>query len=179
MDSNIKYNNEIQTLTDEFTDIGYMAENIDVQLLDGTATTISRSHEDGAMTLFISFPNTQEQFVKEMFKIDQFMSDIQVPIYCYFVFSDINDDLKLIDKNLQKFDILIDSEQEYGLMYGTQIVEGTLKDHLTKSLFLISKDGAIFYLQLPKDIEEVFDFETLQMQLNKAYVTYTGVGCHG
>jgi peroxiredoxin len=179
MDSKIVYNNESMDLIDDFTDIGYMAENVEVETLEGETKTIKRSHTDEAMTLLISFPNTQENFVKEMFKLDQFMSDIQVPIHCYFLFAKSNDNLKLIQKTLQKFEIVIDKEEEFGSMYGTQIVSGTLALQLTKSLFLISKDGAVFYLQLPETLEKQFDLENLQIQLNKAFVSYTGVGCHG
>jgi peroxiredoxin len=179
MDSKIEYNNETMDLIDDFTDVGYMAENIEVETFEEKTKTIKRSHSDGAMTLLISFPNSDESFVKEIFKLDQFMSDIQVPIHCYFLFAKRNDDLELIAKTLQKFEIVLDSEQEFGAMYGTQIVSGSLKEQLTKSLFLISKDGAVFYLQLPNNLQQPLELENLQMQLNKAFVTYTGVGCHG
>ena len=68
---------------------------------------------------------------------------------------------------------------EFGPMYGTKIVQGDLENKLAKALFLISKDGAIFYLEFLKNLEENFDLERLRVELNKAYITYTGVGCHG
>jgi hypothetical protein len=64
-------------------------------------------------------------------------------------------------------------------MYGTEIINGNLTNLLTKSLFLISKDGAVFYLDMPQDLDTPLDLERLQIELNKAYTTYTGVGCHG
>jgi len=79
---------------------------------------------------------------------------------------------------LKKFEILIDSEQEFGGMYGASIEDGSLESKLTKSLFLIGKDGAIFWLEVPEDLSKELDLERLQVELNKAYVTYTGVGCH-
>jgi peroxiredoxin len=83
-----------------------------------------------------------------------------------------------LKNRLEKFKIYFDCEDEFGGMYGTQIVSGTLEGMLTKALFLISKDGAIFYLDMPDDISKPLDLERLQVELNKAYVSYTGVGCH-
>ena len=64
-------------------------------------------------------------------------------------------------------------------MYGTKIVKGNIAPDLCKSLFLISKDGAIFYVDMPINIEKHFDLEQLASELNKAYAIYNGVGCHG
>jgi peroxiredoxin len=179
MESKIKYNEELLELTDDFIDIGYMAENIEVSSIEGEVKEVKRSHSDNAMTLLVSFPTTEDTFVKEMLKLDEFMSHIEVPIYCYFISSEDSDDIQLIAKALKKFEIVIDSEEEFGNMYGTKIVSGSLEDKLTKALFLISKDGAVFYLQMPDDMATPLDMERLKVELNKAYVTYTGVGCHG
>lgn len=179
MEFKIKYNDEFLELTDDFIDVGYMAENIEVTTVEGETKEIIRSHSDDTMTLLVSFPTTEDTLVKEMLKLDEFMSHIEVPIYCYFIVNENSDDIKLISKALKKFELVIDSEEEYGNMYGTKIVSGSLEDTLTKALFLISKDGAVFYLQMPEDISTPLDMERLKVELNKAYVTYTGVGCHG
>jgi peroxiredoxin len=101
-----------------------------------------------------------------------------VPIYCYFVFAKQLKQKAILNNRLEKFELIIDSEEEFGNMYGTKIVSGSLNDMLTKSLFLISKDGAIFYLELPEELEKPLNLERLQVELNKAYVSYTGTGCH-
>jgi len=179
MESKIKYNDELLELTDDFIDVGYMAENIEVSTIEGETKEIKRSHSDDMMTLLISFPNTDNTFVKEMLKFDEFMNHIEVPILCYYIMSENSEDIKLISESLKKFEIVVDSEEEFGNMYGTKIVSGSLEDKLTKALFLISKDGAVFYLQMPEDMGTPFDMDRLKVELNKAYVTYTGVGCHG
>lgn len=178
MESSLIYKGESFELTEDFIDVGYMAENIEVQTLDGASFEIKRSHTDGDMTLLISFANCDDLFVEELLKIDEFLSHIQVPVFCYVLFSQKFDKLEELSKKLKKFQIMIDTEEEFGNMYGTKIVTGSLTDSLTKSLFLISKDGAIFYLDMPQNLEEHLSLERLQVELNKAYVTYTGVGCH-
>jgi len=178
MESKIIYKNNTCELTEDFIDVGYMAENIEVDTFDKNIKELKRSHSDGAMTLFVSFPNIEE-FHIEILKLDQFMKNIVVPIHCYIIFAKDQEIDKKINEQLEKFEIVYDTQEEFGSMYGTKIVDGVLKDELTKSLFLISKDGAIFFLDIPDDLEKEFDLQRVQVELNKAYVTYTGVGCHG
>ncbi len=178
MESNILYQGKIQELVEDFIDIGYMAENIEVLDTNEQKRVVKRSNPERSMTLLLSFPTCKE-FQEEILSIDAFMSDIQVDIACYFIFKERSEETQALQKKLQKFEVVYDSEEEFGNMYGTLIVNGSLEGKLTKSLFLISKDGAVFYLNMPQNIEDLFNLERLQAELNRAYVTYTGVGCHG
>jgi peroxiredoxin len=178
MESNVIYNGESMELVEDFIDIGYMAENIEVKNLKEEEFEIKRSHPDKSMTLFISAPNAKDGFLEELLKVDELMHHIQVPIHCYYIFDPKFEDKELLDK-LKKFEIVLDSEDQFGEMYGTKIASGLLTDKLTKSLFLISKDGAIFYLDMSKNLADQFDLERLRVELNKAYASYTGIGCHG
>jgi len=173
------YKNEEFELCEDFIDVGYMGENIEVSDFYKKPKEIQRSHGDQSMTLLVSFPSMNNGFSDEIVKVDKFMSDIQVPINCYFIFNEESEDKTALKNKLEKFEIVFDTEEEFGNMYGTKIVTSSLKDKLTKSLFLISKDGAIFYLDMPDDLEDLLDLARLQVELNKAYVSYTGVGCHG
>jgi peroxiredoxin len=179
MESKIKHNDEYIDLCEDFIDVGYMAENIDVVDLSANQVQIKRSHKDKSMTVLVSFPDDKDGYIDEILLIDEFLSKIQVPLNAYMIFdkdAKIQDNLK---QNLKKFEVVIDAQDEFGNMYGTKLISGSLKDKLTKSLFLISKDGAIFYLDMPNDLSDKFDLERLRVELNKAYVSYTGVGCHG
>jgi len=178
MDFKITFKNKQYDLCDDFIDIGYMAENFEVTDTNGEKLEILRSHSDGSMSLFISFPDISDDFSQEILKLDEFMSNIKVPIKCYFIFNKELEDATEFNNKLKKFEMLLDSEDEFGNMYGTKIVTGDMEDKLTKAMFLISKDGAVFFLDMPNDLEKEFDLERLQIELNKAYVTYTGVGCH-
>jgi len=179
MESNIIYNGDSCELTEDFIDVGYMAENIEVVDFENKQKEIKRSDEKGSMTLLISFPNDDDIFIEELLRCDEFLSHIQVDINCYFIFNKQYNKITELKDKIKKFEIVFDNEDEFGNMYGAKIVSGELEDKLTKSMFLISKDGAIFYLELPYEIDKEFDLQRLQVELNKAYVTYTGVGCHG
>ncbi len=180
MESKIIYKGESFELCDDFIDVGYMAENIEVKnSKSGETFEIKRSHEDKSMTLLISFPDADNGFSLEILKLDEFMSKIEVPINCYFVFDKKFDEPVMLKNRLKKFEVCSDIEDQFGDMYGTKILSGKLDGKLCKSLFLISKDGAVFYLNMPTNMEDEFDLERLRVELNKAYVSYTGVGCHG
>lgn len=178
MESNIYYQDETLELCEDFTDVGYMADNFEAMDLYGNPVKIKRSHADHAMTILVSYPN-YEAFQAEILALDTFLSHLQVPVHCYLIFDFVIPEATAVANRLKKFILLFDTEQEFGSMYGTQIVSGSLTDRLTKSLFLISKDGAIFYLDMPNDLAKPLNLERLQVELNKAYITYTGVGCHG
>ncbi len=178
MEFDVQYKGEDFTLCEDFIDVGYMAENVEVKTTAEELFEIKRSHEDKAMTLIVSFPNLTNGFKMEALKLDHFMNDIQVPIHCYLIFHKNSEEIKNFGTKLKKFEVVYDYESEYGNMYGTKILNGSLKDKLTKALFLISKDGAVFYLDMQNDLSDPIDLQRLQVELNKAYVSYTGSGCH-
>ncbi len=173
------YKNETFELCDDFIDVGYMAENVKVNDFYGHLMTLQRSHSDKAMSLFVAIPYFGNGFIEEIFRLDTLMQSIQVPIHCFFIFNEEMSDKTALKNRLTKFDVVFDVESEFGNMYGMKIVDGTLKDKLTKGFFLINKDGSVFYLDIPDDLEKPFDIDRLIIELNKAYATYTGMGCHG
>lgn len=179
MSFDIEYKNKQYKLCDDFIDIGYMAENFEALDINEESFEFKRSNPDRSMSLLISFPDLQQQFAQEILKIDTLLSALEVTVHCYLVFNEANEQYKEFQKSLNKLQILFDHEEEFGNMYGTKIINDDLEDKLTKALFLISKDGSVFYLQMPKDLSQPLDLERLRIELNKAYVTYTGVGCHG
>lgn len=179
MSYDIEYKNKQYTLCEDFIDIGYMAENFEAIDTNEESFEFKRSNLDRSMSLLISFPNLQQQFAQEILKIDSLLSALEVTVHCYLVFNEASDQYKDFQKRLNKLQILFDTQEQFGNMYGTKIIDGDLENNLTKALFLISKDGSIFYLNMPKDLSKPLDLERLRIELNKAYVTYTGVGCHG
>lgn len=173
------FKDEACELTEDFIDIGYMAENFEATNFYNKSVEIKRSHPDKSMTILISFPKVTSDFVKEILTIDKLLSALEVPVHCYLIFDKETEERAALKNRLEKLQLIYDTEDEYGSMYGTKIVSGSLKDKLTKALFLISKDGSVFYLDMPNILEEPLNLERLRIELNKAYVTYTGVGCHG
>lgn len=179
MESKIVYKDEFMELCEDFTDVGYMAENIEVRDLFQEKKLIKRSSRERAMTLLLSFPHAKEEFANEILALDELLSRIQVELKCYLIFDKDSDEKSVLKNVLKKFEMVFDTDNEFGTMYGTKLVSGTLEERLTKALFLISKDGAIFYIDMPNDLSRPLDVDRLRVELNRAYSSYTGVGCHG
>lgn len=173
MGSKLIYKNEESVLTDEFIDIGYMAENFDATSIDGKEFTINRN-ANRVLQIYLSFPSF-EDFKEEIIEIDELMNQAQIDIISYIIFNENSN----FDYEFKQLTPIFDTNNDFGDIYGTKIVSGNLKDKLTKALFLIGKDGAIYYIDMPQDLEKPLDLENIRVALNKAYQSYTGVGCHG
>jgi len=167
------YKNEEFELTDDFIDIGYMAEDFDVQNLDTDEISIKKASNNRMIQIFLSFPNF-EDFKDEIIAFDEFMNEAKVEIFTYLIFNE-----KIEIPKLKKIIPVFDVNEEFADMYGTKIVNGSLENKLTKALFLIGKDGAIYHIDMPEDLEKPLDMERIRVELNKVYQSYTGAGCHG
>ena len=62
MESKIIYKDELIELCEDFIDVGYMAENIEVINMFGEKEEIKRSHPDKSMTILASFPHDKDGF---------------------------------------------------------------------------------------------------------------------
>lgn len=167
------YKNEEFKITDEIIDIGYMAEDVDVKGIDKKEFTIKKATPSRTIQIFLSFPNF-EDFKEEILFFDNFIDEAEVEIYTYVFF---NEEIKL--PKLKKIIPVFDINNEFGDMYGTKIVSGSMENKLTKALFIIGKDGAIYHIDIPQNLEKPLDIERVRVELNKVYQSYTGVGCHG
>lgn len=174
MNSKITYKNESLELTDDFIDIGYSAEDVEAQGIDNQPLHISKNSPNRSIQIFMSYPSFEE-FKDEIMAFDQFMADAKVEIYSYVIFNEPIEFNYTFKKVIPAFDV----NDEFGPMYGTKIVSGSLENKLTKALFLIGKDGAIYHIDMPTNLEDPFNIERIRVELNKVYQSYTGVGCHG
>ncbi|MGE0050464.1 MAG: hypothetical protein AB7S49_02960 [Arcobacter sp.] len=174
MKSKIIYKNEEMELTDDFIDIGYMAENFEVIDINKNVIEIKRASPNRNIQIFMSFPSFDE-FLNEIVNFDEFMNNAKVDIFTYIIF---NKEFEIPYK-FKKLIPIFDINEEFASMYGTKIVSGTLDNKLTKALFLIGKDGAIYHIDMPSDLEKPLDIERIRVELNKVYQSYTGAGCHG
>ncbi|ADG91700.1 hypothetical protein Arnit_0030 [Arcobacter nitrofigilis DSM 7299] len=170
----MKYKNEEFELIDELIDVGYMAEDIEAIDLQDKELTLKKASPNRMIQIFLSFPNFEE-FKEEIIAFDEFMNDAKVEIFTYIIFDKKID----FDYKFKKILPVFDINEDYGNMYGTKIISGNLKNCLTKALFLVGKDGAIYHIDMPEDLSKPLDMERIRIELNKVYQSYTGVGCHG
>ena len=126
MESCMKYKNEEFKLTDEFIDIGYMAEDIEAVDINGDELKIKKASTNRMIQILLSFPNFEE-FKDEILEFDEFMNEAKVEIFTYILFNE-KIELPAFKKIVPAFDI----NEDYANMYGTKIVSGSLENKLTK-----------------------------------------------
>lgn len=168
----IKYKDEALELIDEFVEVGYKSERVKILSKTNENITIGGYNNTKKVVLIISMPdidgiNTQIQ------KLDTYLKNIVVDIDCFLVMSNE----KVFDLSLSKLIPVCDKYKEFGTMYGTLIVDGSLENELSKALFIIGKDGAIYYENTLENLSDEFDLEKLSIELNRAFGSYTGKGC--
>lgn len=173
MASKIIFKKEVSLLTEDFTDIGYMAEDFEVIDENNEILNIKKSSPNRNLQLFISYPSF-EDFKEDIIKVDEFLQDAKVKIHTFLIFSH----KFKIPYKFKALKVIFDEKKEFAQLYGTQIVSGNLENKLTKALFLIGKDGAIYHIDMPENLAEPFNLEYIRLSLNKAYQSYTGVTCH-
>lgn len=174
----IAFKSNFNELVDEYMEVGYLCDSVEVENLQGEELIISSQRKDRLLQLLISYPNLKE-FSNEIVELDRYFDDLKIEMKNYLIFSSKDDFAQEIAKKLNNFEVVIDRDREFGEIYGTLYVNGELESQLTKSLFLIGKDGALYHEDMPLKLEDNFKFNTLASELNRAYVAYTGVGCHG
>lgn len=175
MESKLIYKDKEQELCDDFIDIGYMAENVEVTDIEGNTVLVKRSTPDRVIQLFISVPSVEDEFKDDLLALDEFLSGANIELNSVLFLNEKQE----IDTKFNSLKIFFDTDDEFGNMYGTKIVKGSLEDKLTKALFLIGKDGAVYFIDMPTDLSTPFNIERLRIEINKVYQSYTGVGCHG
>lgn len=152
-------------------DIGYATEKVTLFDTQGNARTIAG--QNGKTQLIISAPFLNKGFKEELHHLGELLSS-ENDLELYLVMANQTHE----DPHISGLNFLIDNEGEFGDWYGVRLVGDVLGGEFTKSLMLISKDGAIFYDEYPKEISQNFDADTLQRKILAAQSCYTGKGCH-
>jgi len=154
-------------------DIGYASEKI--TMFDEKDQPYTIAGHNGKTQLIISAPFINKTFKDELKKIDDLLADEEISaLECYLLVA--NEEHQ--NPHLSNINFLIDKEGEFGDWYGVRLDGNALQGEFTKSLMLISKDGALFYDEYPRDISNAFNHETLQRKILAAQTCYTGKGCH-
>lgn len=154
-------------------DIGYASEKI--TMYDEKDQPYTIAGQNGKTQLIISAPFINKTFKDELKHIDELLENEESDNFvCYLLVA--NDQHQ--DPHLSHINFLIDKEGEFGDWYGVRLHGDALEGEFTKSLMLISKDGALFYDEYPRDISNAFNYETLQRKILAAQTCYTGKGCH-
>ena len=167
----IQLNTFTMQLEDMPLDIGYASEKVKLKTKEGADTIVGG--QNGKTQLIVTAPFIDDSFIAELEAIDKALPDSGEVSATLIVAGDAHEAPKL-----PHFNFLIDSENEFADWYGVRLSGAPLEGELTKALFVISKDGALYYDEFAKNLHDPFNAEAAVRKIYAAQECYTGKGCH-
>jgi len=152
-------------------DIGYASEKVSLKSADGTTHTVGG--QNGRTQLIVTAPFIDDSFVTELESLGKSLPEGESVSATLVVASTIHE-----DPEVKGFRFLLDSDEEFADWYGVRLSGDPLDGELTKALFIISKDGALYYDEFAKNLHDRFNTEAAVRKLYAAQECYTGKGCH-
>lgn len=169
----ITYNTSTLLLEDMPLGVGYASQK--VTLIDTNDQPFVIGGQNGHTQLIISAPFLDENLISQLKEIDTLLTLNGLVISKSLVVAT----KKHTNPTLGEWNYGIDYDTQFGDYYGVRLGEGELCGEFTKALFIVSKDGALFYDEIPKDLNEPFSLEKALPKIAAAMNCYTGHGCHG
>lgn len=159
------------TLEDIPLDEGYASEKVEATDIGGAKVIFGG--QTGKTQIVFSAPYLDQTNLQEFEAIFNDKDFDQEQIEKYLIVA-TKEDIKVATD----LPLLIDSDEAFGDYYGVRISDTALEGKLAKTLFVISKDGAIFYEEIPNEQTAAFDTQKLYQKTLAALNCYTGKGCH-
>ncbi len=166
----IRYKTSILQLDDIPLDVGYASERVE---LKNTAQESFRvGGQNGATQLILTAPFIDDALIAQLGELDALLSlnSLGAITKALVVATDKHDDPKL-----EEWQFGIDAGEAFGDYYGVRLSN----NELSKTLFVISKDGAVFYHEILSDLNDPFSLDKALVKIAAAQNCYTGKGCHG
>jgi len=158
-------------LEEQPLDIGYASEKVTLKTTEGVSCTIGG--QNGSTQLIVTAPFIDDSFVSELETLGKSLPEGDGVTASLIVATAAHEDPKV-----EGFRFLLDKDEEFADWYGVRLSGDPLEGELTKALFIISKDGALYYDEFAKNLHDPFNAETALRKLYAAQECYTGKGCH-
>jgi hypothetical protein len=165
----IRYNTSVVELEDMPIDIGYASER--VELKNSSDESFSIGGQNGFTQLIISTPFIEKSLLDQLVEFDSLLT--------INALNGMTKALVVADKIelspiMEEWLIGYDYDEAFGDYYGVRLSN----KKLAKSLFIISKDGALFYHEILDDVNAPFSIDKALVKIAAANNCYTGKGCH-
>jgi peroxiredoxin len=165
----ITYNTLTLHLEDMPLDVGYASEKVDLKNAEDVIFTIGG--QNGATQLLISAPFIDDALHAQLKEMNTLLSlNALGGITKALIVATDKDKLHSLEEWLVGYDY----DEAFGDYYGVRLNN----KELAKSLFIISKDGAIFYHEILDDLNAPFSLDKALAKIVAANSCYTGKGCH-
>lgn len=169
----IIYNTSTLLLEDMPLGVGYASQKVTLKDINGQPLVIGG--QNGHTQLIITAPFINNDLLAQIKEIDELLALNALIISKSLVVATKEHN----NPQLSKWNYGYDYDTQFGDYYGIRLGEGELCGEFAKALFVVSKDGALFYDEIPKDLNAFFSAEKAIAKIAAAINCYTGHGCHG
>lgn len=168
----ITYNTSTLFLEDMPLGIGYASQSVTLKDMHDQPFVIGG--QNGHTQLILCAPFINDDLMTQIHELDALLAlNALVISKTLVVATKQPHDLHLTDWRYG-----FDYDTQFGDYYGVRLAKGELSGAFTKALFVISKDGAVFYDEIPKNLNTPFSLEKALPKIAAAMHCYTGHGCH-
>lgn len=168
----IIYNTSTLFLEDMPLGVGYASQKVTLKDINDQPLVIGG--QNGHTQLIITVPFINDDLITQINEIDELLALNSLIISKSLVVAT----KEHIHPCLNEWSYGFDYDTQFGDYYGVRLGEGELCGEFTKALFIVSKDGALFYDEIPKDLNNPFSLEKALPKISAAVNCYTGHGCH-
>lgn len=169
----INYHNSTLTLEDMPLDVGYASEKVTLKNHSGETFVIGG--QNGFTQLILSAPFIDEALIAQLQEFDTLLRlNALTGVSKAIVVANPDH----ADPQIEGWQFGIDTDEAFGDYYGVRLAKGELGGQFAKALFIVSKDGALFYSEIPDDLSTLFSLEKALSKIGAALNCYTGKGCH-
>lgn len=157
------------SLEDMPLDVGYASEKVNLKNHAGEVFNIGG--QNGFTQILISAPFIDESLLAQISELDTLLSlNALGGISKALIVANVHHIMPHFDEWLVGYDY----DESYGDYYGIRLSN----KELAKALFIISKDGAVFYHDILDDLNAPFNLDKALSKIVAANSCYTGKGCH-
>lgn len=169
----IVLNTTVMSLEEPPLDVGYASQKVRLSTKEKQERFVGG--QNGKTQILITAPFIDAAFLEELRGIGALLpKGGDYPLEAALIVAHASHELP----SIEGVEVLIDGEGEFGDWYGVRIKDGPCANELAKTLFVISKDGAIFYEEILSNLLEPFNLDILMRKIYAAQTCYTGKGCH-
>lgn len=154
-------------------DIGYASERVSLKSSNNEIHHIGG--QNGSTQIIVSAPFIDDSLLSQLKELDDLLNlNALGGITKGLIVATSNHASPQMEGWLFGFD----EDEAFGDYYGVRLVGDDLQGEFAKSLFIISKDGALFYNEILSDLSKPFSLDKALSKIVAATSCYTGKGCH-
>lgn len=152
--------------------VGYDSDKIEI-LDSQTKEVVNIGGDKKLLQLFVTYSFFDEADESEIRELESNLHKVKDIMSAWVIVPDEKYSTFFGDREI--FKLGIDYKKEFLEMYGVELIDGNEVLQNLKAIFIITKEGTLFYRDTPKNLEDRFNLELFYTRLNNAFNCYSGI----